>query len=694
MERIRTQRTNPVAELGPWLTLASVLWIALAVHPAQAQFAPASYTVRVVDQHGRSLDGSLVRIEGATEDMPTPAMFTAAMGPNLFIIQPAFQGAMFPGGSLVPGSPNGLQRSEMIFLDPMGGDVTIEWQTADLAVSVADQNGAPIPGGTWGIAGGTDFYGAATLIAPITDEGVYPTLAGASVGGWNFMVRAAFDGNSIDLMRAEAREVDASTSALAFTWRQAACTMGVVDGTGAPIRGATWSMFGHTFAAGDAIVLPATEDGSGATLEGAYASGLPATLSTNTGSGDGSGTFEVLEDGTLAPAFIDINGATFGLRCGVSPFPSITTGTLAGTVLADGAPMANVAVQVADAAGGSTALLTDAAGGFALADVPQGVAVVTLTVPTGYHAVDPASGSRSVTIVAGESATADFAIAADIVPPPPPPPTYVNVPETWNYWQKEVRAALRNHGGHLETFKDMRDTYPTRIFEQFAQHPTDPVRVEGVTQVDPDGSGPKLPRRLDINDLDATIEPGNSTAIVVAKRELLVILLNVVSNRLSLNLPVDDQGTTLEQEIRRLADMINDGKPANDRLAGTRGSLINSGAGSPLVAARTGGYSNDQPSGGVVGDPASQATATGPRVAVLHDGYGSGVRVAFTLAQAGSAQVDVFDATGRHVERLWSGDAPAGSTIVSWNGGGRRGIYFARLVSAEGSSAAKFVIVP
>jgi len=109
-------------------------------------------------------------------------------------------------------------------------------------------------------------------------------------------------------------------------------------------------------------------------------------------------------------------------------------------------------------------------------------------VPSGFHAVDPASGSRTVVVVAEATVRADFAIAADdVTPPPPPPPTYVNVPETWNYWSREARAAQRGHGGHSETFKDMRDTYPTRIFEQFAQHATDPVRVQGVTQIDPDG---------------------------------------------------------------------------------------------------------------------------------------------------------------------------------------------------------------
>ncbi len=688
MERIRTLRTNPVAELGPWLILASLLWTAFVVTPAHAQFgSPQNYTVRVVDQHGRALDGSLVRIEGTTEAFPTPAVITADPGPALFVVQPAFQGAMLAGGSLVPASPNGLQRSEFVFLDPMGTDVTIQWNTADVALSVVDQNGSPVSGGTWGFAGGSEFYAAGSLVAPITDEGVYPTLVGPSIGGWQFSVRAAFDGSAIDLTRAEAREVDQSTSALAFTWRQVACTMGVVDATGAPIRGATWTMFGHTFAAGDAILLPTTEDAS-ATLEGTYAAGLPATLFTSTASGTGAGTFEVNEDGTLAPAFIDVAGNAFGLRCGVSPFPPV--GALAGTVLADGAPRAGVTVNVSDANGAASALVTDANGDFALAGMPLGTAVVSIVVPAGYHAVDPASGSRSVTIAADATTRADFTIAEDDITPPPPPPV-ANNPETWNYWAKEARAANRGHGAHEETFLDMRVTYPTRIFDEFANHPTSPVRVQGVTQIDPDGNGPKVPRRLEIAELEETTSPGGGSTLESAKRELLVVLLNVVSGRLSLNLIVDAEGTTLEQQIRVLADMINDGKPANDRMAHRQANRINSGQAS---AARTSGYGIDDPSASNLIGPAETTAAAGPRLAVLRDG-GSRVRVAFTIADPGPATLDVYDARGRHVERLYAGDAPAGTTTVTFSRAhAGHGIYFARLVGAAGAATAKFVAVP
>jgi len=365
----------------PLRALAALLLLGLAT-PARAQGGPMPVTLRVVDQNGQELTGSKVSLVGGELSWETPATANLDFGPQLFTVEPAFQGAMFPNGWHRPAAPNGLARDEFLFVDG-SPELVIVWNTAQVALDTQ------FPGGTWGFEGENTWYGPATVTAPITDETVYNSLSGPSRDGWRFAVRAAFDGQAIDLTRAEAREVDGSTSGLSFEWRQSACNMGVVDGTGAPIRGATWTMFGHTFAAGDAITLPATDDPS---YGGALAAGIPATISTNTASGSGNATFEVNADGSLSPAFVNINGGSFGLRCGVAPFPPVTTGTLNGTVLADGKPKSGVSVSLLDAANGTRELTTDAVGAFAFADVPAGPATVTIKVPSGYHALKPVTG--------------------------------------------------------------------------------------------------------------------------------------------------------------------------------------------------------------------------------------------------------------------------------------------------------------
>jgi hypothetical protein len=570
----------------------------------------------------------------------------------LFTIEPAFQGAMFANGWMRPPAPNHLTRDEFLFVDG-SPELVIVWNTAQVAMNVVDPAQNAIPGASWGFEGDGQWFAPGTVTAPVTDEVLYPSMSGVSRDGWRFAVRAAFDGQAIDLNRAEAREVDGSTSGLSFEWRQSACNMGVVDGAGVPIRGATWTMFGHTFAAGDAITLPATDYASAG---GSLADGIPASIFTNTTSGSGDATFEVNADGSLSPASVTIGGGSFGLRCGVAPFPPITNGTLDGTVLADGKPKPGVEVTLQDSGGNARTLTSDAVGGFAFTEVPQGAVTVSIKVPTGYHALQPKTGSLTANVTAGATTTVQFEIESDV-----PPPPVVNVPETANYWRKEVRAARRGRGNHNESLADMSTNYPQAIFDGFANN-ADPVRVQGVTQVDPDGAGPLPARRLTLQDMDTTIDPTIATSNPDAKKELLVILLNVVSHRLSLNLVVDAQGTTLAQQIRILAAMINGGTTAS-RLH----PWMNQGI-----------------------DSIASSEATG--VVALREG-GRSVRFTMTMAEAGEVTLDLYDVAGRHVERLYQGTAPAGETGISWSGGAvRPGMYFARMIAADGPHGAKVIV--
>ncbi len=692
MERIRNVHRRGLAPT--LIAFAAVTSIAVGPAPpvALAQFGgePASYTFRVVDQFGRALDGSMVRIEGASADLSTPATADLVAGPQLVTIEPAVLGAMLPGGSLRPGGANGLGRNEFIFLNPGGGEVVIQWRTADVAVSVVDQQGAAIPGARWGFAGDGATYAPGTLTLPVTDESLHMGMTGPSVAGWRFDVRAAFDGAPIDLVRGETREATEGMMSLAFEWRQTACAMGVVDGTEAPIRGATWALVGRTFQAGDAITLPSTDEALYPGLTGALAAGFPVSLFTNTGFGSGDATFEVSAAGPLSPAFADVNGGAFGLRCGIAAFPPLTNGTLAVSVTADGVAYPGAQVTVVDALGGIGVYSTGLDGSFQVGDVPEGAVTLTLAVPAGYHAVDPVSGSLATSLVAGETRSVTLAMARDAAPPPAP---IANSPEPYNYWRREVAAALRSAGRRDEDPADIAVHFPQAIFAGFAQHATAPVCVEGVTQCDSDGAGPTAARRLDLAEMDATLAPGGNDALRAAKRELLVVLLNVVSGRLSLQLVVDASGTTLEQEIRRLAAMINDGVASNDAIARGAAERINAGQAGMRMALRPIGTSegviNDVTAATATATAMAMGTATGPTLVAVRGGTSH--RLAFTLADAGPVTLDVYDVNGRRQARLYAGDAPAGATELNWSANGRRGIYFARLVTPQGVRTAKLV---
>jgi len=71
----------------------------------------------------------------------------------------------------------------------------------------------------------------------------------------------------------------------------------------------------------------------------------------------------------------------------------------------------------------------------------------------------------------------------------------------------------------------------------------------------------------------------------------------------------------------------------------------------------------------------------------------------FSLAQAGEAEVEIFDVLGRRVASLLSGPAAAGAHQVVWDGRNTTGrlisdgVYFARVRTTEGTSTSRFVHV-
>jgi hypothetical protein len=77
-----------------------------------------------------------------------------------------------------------------------------------------------------------------------------------------------------------------------------------------------------------------------------------------------------------------------------------------------------------------------------------------------------------------------------------------------------------------------------------------------------------------------------------------------------------------------------------------------------------------------------------------------GARLDFALARASSADLSIFDASGRRVATLLHRDLPPGRQSVSWTGhdgsgvDAPAGLYFARLSTAEGAVTRRLVRIP
>ena len=91
-----------------------------------------------------------------------------------------------------------------------------------------------------------------------------------------------------------------------------------------------------------------------------------------------------------------------------NPYPPV--GDLAGTVIADGAPLGGVVVNVTGMGGYTESFVTGAGGGYEFSGVPAGPATVAIETPSGYEIVTPPGGSADVTVAAGLPVVQDFVL--------------------------------------------------------------------------------------------------------------------------------------------------------------------------------------------------------------------------------------------------------------------------------------------
>jgi plastocyanin len=92
--------------------------------------------------------------------------------------------------------------------------------------------------------------------------------------------------------------------------------------------------------------------------------------------------------------------------------PSNDLGTIAGTVRDQGgAGISGVTVTLSG--GASRTATTSSSGAYSFGNLEPGSYTVAVTVPEGYSLASGQSGSRSVTVSAGQSATVDFELARE-----------------------------------------------------------------------------------------------------------------------------------------------------------------------------------------------------------------------------------------------------------------------------------------
>ena len=137
---------------------------------------------------------------------------------------------------------DGLRRHEVREVHEDTTVIAFEWITSEFILRVHDQSNVDIPGSTLqisipGPAGGGLVPTGEAATLPITDESVYPNMAGGYVDGYGFIIIPGIRGTDwFDrLTRHEVREVHEDTTVIAFEWIQHPCDLIVLD-DGRPSR--------------------------------------------------------------------------------------------------------------------------------------------------------------------------------------------------------------------------------------------------------------------------------------------------------------------------------------------------------------------------------------------------------------------------------------------------------------------------
>ncbi len=313
---------------------------------------------------------------------------------------------------------------------------------------------------------------------------------------------------------------------------------------------------------------------------------------------------------------------------------------------------------------------TDVNGEYYFAGLSIDGHLVTIVTPMGYTADQE---TKEISVFIGDCGVADFELTCLAITPSQ---------RTIGYWKHQVNCHVTGKGHPHESLADM-SYYMEQIRIHFNENLLNPVKL---LEIDPTtDSLIALRQLLTVNN--------RGTMNDRAKQQLLALLLNVVSLKISQGEIISADGANVTQAITYCDELITDGISSNDETAKTIADLINNGLTVPagMIPLETPVIWYERDNRG--------------SIVFLGKGYPNpfvtSARIAFALKGKGYVPVDlkVFDVTGRVVRTLLSGDLEPGQHSVSWNGLSDRGdrvssgVYFYELRTPVDVATGKLVVM-
>jgi hypothetical protein len=353
-------------------------------------------------------------------------------------------------------------------------------------------------------------------------------------------------------------------------------------------------------------------------------------------------------------------------------------GTISGQVLGcDGAPIAGVTVDLFQNDNLVLSALTNLSGIYTFSPVGPGSYVVNVVTPIGYTIDEELPNDSDCC----NSSLLNFQLDCQ--------DTEYD-PRTIGFWKHQANVHITGKG-KAQVTKTQLISYLDLIYEHFAQHAIHPVLVYTLP--------PATLATTKLNTAQDILTVSNTASMDLrARQQLMALLLNVASGKLSQGLVISVDGRTVSQAITYAWDLIADSDPTNDELAKTIADELNNGrtldagvipGSTPIILYSRPGDATPIAAAYRLGQnyPNPVSLATRIPFAIPAGGEGSAVRVQ-VFDMSGRLVKTVVDATmsaGEH-EAVWDGLDESGNSVPA-------GVYFYRLSAGSFSETRKLHVI-
>jgi hypothetical protein len=320
---------------------------------------------------------------------------------------------------------------------------------------------------------------------------------------------------------------------------------------------------------------------------------------------------------------------------------------------------------------------TDETGSYCFVDQLAGQYTVSIVTPLGFI-LD--AESKTVVVDPGTQAQVDFIIdCLDIEPSQ----------RTIGYWKHQANALVMGKGKSQEGLDNM-ISYIHAVREHFNEHVYNPVIVFEV-ELDPEYAT-AADSLLAIRQI-LTVNKGG-TMLDRAKQQMVALLLNVASLKLSQTEIISEDGANVSQAITYCNEIITDQAPGIPyEVAKDIADIINNGG--------------TVPAGVIPLDTEIIWYSLGSRdlaqiIRIHPNPFASTVSIRYTVPETGTVRgvgLEVYDIRGRVVYRLGNLAVTPGEHQIVWEGVdhfGRKvasGAYFVNVKSDGGISTRKVMLI-